>query len=111
MILKNIFFEFDSYDLRPESISELEYLRDFLVRNPELRIEIGGHTDSKGSNQYNLELSKQRARVVYQYLIDHGIDKNRLTYKGYGETKPVRSNETEAGRAANRRTEIRVIGI
>ncbi len=111
MVLRNIFFEFDSYDLRPESISELEYLRDLLVKNPGLRIEIGGHTDSKGSNQYNMELSRQRARVVYQYLIDHGIDKGRLTYKGYGETKPVSSNETEEGRASNRRTEIKIIGI
>ena len=111
MVLKNIFFEFDSYELKPESISELEYLRDLLVKNPGLRIEIGGHTDSKGSNQYNMELSKQRARVVYQYLIDHGINKSRLTYKGYGETRPVSSNATEEGRAANRRTEIRIIGI
>jgi outer membrane protein OmpA-like peptidoglycan-associated protein/tetratricopeptide (TPR) repeat protein len=111
MVLKNIFFEFDSYELRPESISELEYLRDLLVKNPGLRIEIGGHTDSKGSNQYNQELSRQRARVVYQYLVQHGIDKNRLTYKGYGETQPVSSNETEEGRAANRRTEIKIVGI
>ncbi len=111
MVLKNIFFEFDSYELKPESISELEYLRDLLVKNPGLRIEIGGHTDSKGSNQYNMDLSKQRARVVYQYLIDHGIDKSRLTYKGYGETRPVSTNATEEGRAANRRTEIRIIGI
>ena len=111
MVLRNIFFEFDSYDLKPESITELEQLRGLLVKNPGLRIEIGGHTDSKGSNQYNLELSKQRARVVYQYLIDHGIDRSRLTYKGYGESQPVSSNETEKGRAANRRTEIRIVGI
>ena len=111
MILRNIFFEFDSYELKTESITELEQLRGLLIKNPGLRIEIGGHTDSKGSNQYNLELSKQRARVVYQYLIDHGIDRGRLTYKGYGESRPVSSNETEKGRAANRRTEIRIVGI
>ncbi len=110
-VLRNIFFEFDSYQLKPESIAELEQLRSFLLKNPNLRVEIGGHTDSKGTDQYNQNLSTQRARVVYQYLVDHGIDKSRLTYKGYGETQPVQSNQTDAGRAANRRTEIKVTGI
>lgn len=111
MVLRNIFFAFDSYKLKPESISELEQLRTFLIKNTKLKVEIGGHTDNKGSNQYNQELSAQRARVVYQYLIDHGIEKNRLSYKGYGETQPEQTNETDSGRAANRRTEIKVIGM
>ncbi len=109
--LRNIFFEFDSYKLKPESITELEQLRSFLLRNPKLKVEVGGHTDSKGTEQYNQHLSTQRARVVYQYLVDHGIDKSRLSYKGYGEIQPVQTNKTDAGRAANRRTEIKVTGI
>ena len=110
-VLRNIFFEFDSYRLKPESITELEQLRSFLLKYPKLKVEIGGHTDSKGTEQYNQALSTQRARVVYEYLTKHGIDKNRLTYKGYGESRPIQSNATDKGRAANRRTEIKVTGM
>ena len=78
--------------------------------NPALRIEIEGHTDNQGTDEYNLELSMKRAQAVYNYLLEHGISADRLTYKGYGESKPVSPNDTEEGRALNRRTEIRIMG-
>ncbi|NOY36659.1 MAG: OmpA family protein [Chlorobi bacterium] len=108
-ILRNIFFAFNSYKLKRESMVELEKLKTFLKQYPDLHIEISGHTDWIGTNEYNLELSKQRSRAVYLYLIKDGIEASRLTYVGYGETKPIQDNNTEEGRAANRRTEIRIV--
>ncbi len=110
IILSNIFFETDQYQLKDESKSELEKLVVFLNDNPKLMIEVSGHTDNVGTPQYNLELSEKRAGSVYNYLISRGIDKQRLSYKGYGLTKPVDTNETEEGRAKNRRTEAAVVG-
>jgi len=81
----------------------------FLVSNPTVKIEIGGHTDNIGEVSYNEKLSKNRAKAVYQYLIDNEIATNRLTYKGYGEDQSITSNDTEEGRAQNRRTEITII--
>ncbi len=109
VVLKNIFFETDSYALKDESKAELGKLLTFLNDNPEIRIEISGHTDNVGTMAYNLELSGNRAKSVYEYLIDKGTEKSRLTFKGYGMTKPIDSNETEDGRAANRRTEFMII--
>ncbi len=109
VVLKNVFFETDKYELLPESITELKKLIDLLEKNPTLKIELSGHTDSIGSHEYNMELSKNRARSVYSYLIENGIDKSRLTYKGYAATKPIDTNETPEGRANNRRTEFKVI--
>ncbi len=109
VVLKNIFFETAKFDLLSESIAELQRLLILLQRNPTLKIEISGHTDSVGSYAYNLELSKNRARSVYNYLIANGIEINRLTYNGYADTKPIDSNTTEEGRANNRRTEFKVI--
>ena len=110
IILKNIFYATDSYKLDTKSVVELTKLLDLLKNNPALRIEISGHTDNIGADDYNLELSRNRANSVYSYLIDSGINKNRLEYKGYGESEPISSNETERGRAENRRTEIKIIG-
>ena len=93
--LRNIFFETDSYALKEESKIELNRLIDFLEKNNKVRIEVGGHTDNVGTDAYNLELSRNRAKSVYDYLVNNGIAQERLTYKGYGETKPVASNETE----------------
>jgi outer membrane protein OmpA-like peptidoglycan-associated protein len=111
VILKNIFFDTDKYELRPESRSEMEKLVSLLQSNSKIRIEISGHTDNAGTAAYNLVLSKNRAKAVYDYLIEHGISAGRLSYEGYGFTKPIDTNDTEQGRANNRRTEFRVVGI
>jgi tetratricopeptide (TPR) repeat protein len=109
MILRNIFYETDQYVLKPESYPELNELFDFLKANPSLRIEVGGHTDNVGTAAYNVELSTNRAHAVSLYLENAGLDASRVTFKGYGESKPVGNNETEEGRAMNRRTEITII--
>ncbi|MDZ7743965.1 MAG: OmpA family protein [Bacteroidota bacterium] len=108
-VLKNIFFELDRYDLKKESRAELQKLFDFLQKNPSIKIEISGHTDSTGSEAYNKELSANRAKAVYDFLVDHGIDTGRLSFKGYGESQPIADNETTQGRALNRRTEFRIV--
>jgi outer membrane protein OmpA-like peptidoglycan-associated protein len=109
VVLKNIFFEFDKYNLKKESRVELNKLYNLLKENKSLKIEIGGHTDNKGSEEYNKTLSQNRAKAVYEYLTSKGISSERLSYKGYGESKPIDTNKTEEGRANNRRTEFKVI--
>ncbi|MCQ2286926.1 MAG: OmpA family protein [Bacteroidales bacterium] len=109
-ILKNIFFDFDKSTLVKESYVELDNLVSYLKANKSLKIEIGGHTDDQGSEEYNEKLSLSRAESVYKYLISKGIESNRLTYKGYGESMPIDDNSTEKGRAANRRTEFKITG-
>ncbi|MGM0498257.1 MAG: OmpA family protein [Bacteroidota bacterium] len=109
MILRNVFYETDSFKLESESKVELNKVFQLLTNNPTLQIEISGHTDNVGSKSYNKELSKKRARSVYDFLIEKGIEPDRLTYKGYGEEQPIDSNENPEGRAKNRRTEIKVI--
>ena len=111
IILKNIFYDFDKSTLRPESIEELEKLLDFLNKRPTLRIEISGHTDNKGSARYNKKLSDERAKSVVTYLVNKGIDINRLEAKGYGFDEPIATNDTDEGRQMNRRTEFMVIGL
>lgn len=109
VILNNIFFDTNKFDLKPESLAELQKLVDFLSLNPSLKIEISGHTDNHGNDQLNQTLSENRAKAVYQYLIQNGIDASRLQYKGYGKTQPIASNDTEEGRSQNRRTEFKII--
>lgn len=109
VVLNNVFFEVDKFDLKEESKVELNKLVAFLKSNPTLFIELGGHTDNTGVKAKNIELSANRAKAVYQYLISNGIEANRLTYKGYGDTQPIADNKTEAGRKLNRRTEFKVI--
>lgn len=106
--LRNVFFDFDRAELKPESFVELDKLVDYL-RSNELRIEIGGHTDDQGTDEYNDRLSENRAKAVYDYLVNKGIPADRLRYKGYGKRMPVADNTTEAGRAANRRTEFKIV--
>ncbi|MDB4107912.1 OmpA family protein [Bacteroidia bacterium] len=109
VVLNNIFFDSDKFILKDESSAELEKLKDFLESNNELSIEIGGHTDNVGSSTHNQSLSKSRAKAVYDYLISTGVEANRLTYRGYGDTLPIASNEDKVGRAKNRRTEFKIV--
>jgi len=109
IVLKNIFFDFDKATLRPESMNELDRLVKLLNDNPTLKIELGSHTDSKGSDEYNMRLSENRSKSVVDYLISKGISSSRLVAKGYGETKPIDTNDTEEGRQNNRRTEFKIL--
>ncbi|MFO7790932.1 MAG: OmpA family protein [Bacteroidales bacterium] len=111
VVLNNIFFDYDKYELKDESFAELQKLVEFMENNPEVSIEVGGHTDDRGTAEYNKTLSENRAKAVYDYLIDKGISSERLTYKGYGLNQPVDDNETESGRAKNRRTEFKIVEI
>ena len=111
VVLKNVFFELDSYELKPESKVELLRLADFMKNNSNLKVEIGGHTDNQGSAQHNKVLSENRAKSVMKFLINNGIDAQKLTSKGYGQDKPISNNDTEKGRALNRRTEAKIIKI
>ncbi len=110
VILKNIFFDTDKYDLKEESRNELAKLIQLLKGNPDIHIEISGHTDNHGSDEHNMVLSRNRAQAVYDYLIMNGIAKERLNYSGFGLTRPIDTNDTEQGRANNRRTEFKVVG-
>jgi outer membrane protein OmpA-like peptidoglycan-associated protein len=110
VVLKNIFFETDKFELKSESKIELGKLLALLKQNPRMKIEISGHTDNVGNEKYNLTLSENRARSVFDYLKANGVVATRLTYKGYGWSKPIESNDTETGRANNRRTEFKVMG-
>lgn len=104
--LRNVFFETDKSTLLPASYPELGRVKDLLVAHPEYKLEIAGHTDSIGSEQHNLQLGKARAEAVREYLVEQGIEANRLTAASYGATKPVATNATEEGRALNRRVEF-----
>lgn len=110
VVLKNIFFDTDKYDLKPASFIELEKLVHLLRSNPSLKIEISGHTDIIGSEEHNLDLSGNRAKAVFDYLVSQGISPERMTFAGYGFSRPIDSNDTDEGRANNRRTEFRIIG-
>jgi outer membrane protein OmpA-like peptidoglycan-associated protein len=110
VVLNNVFFDVDQYKLKPQSKVELDKLIEFLKLNPELRIEISGHTDNVGTDEANKVLSQNRAQSVVDYLLENGISKDRLSAKGFGESKPIASNDNEEGRAKNRRTEFEVIG-
>ena len=107
--LKNIYFDFDKTTLKEESFPELNRVVDFLKRNASVEIEIAGHTDSKGTDDYNVNLSQGRSQSVVDYIASQGIDDYRLAAHGYGEGKPIDTNETDAGRANNRRVEFTVM--
>lgn len=110
IVLRNLFFETGKYDIKPESEVELNKVVQFLQDNPTVTIQIEGHTDNVGSATDNQKLSQARAYAVVNYLVVKGIKGTRLVAKGFGAVKPVAENSTEAGRAQNRRTELRVIG-
>ena len=109
IILKNIFFDYNKSSLQPESYAELDRVVEILKKQPNLKIEISGHTDNQGSLKYNTELSESRAKTVVDYLIGKGIAESRLSYKGYAYEKPIATNDTEEGRSANRRVEFKIL--
>jgi len=107
--LKNIFFDTDKFDLKPESETEIKLLEDIMKANPTMVIEVRGHTDNQGNAAYNLDLSKNRAMALVQSLVNRGIAVNRFVAKGFGVTKPIATNDTEEGRALNRRIEMVIV--
>jgi outer membrane protein OmpA-like peptidoglycan-associated protein len=109
IVTRNIFFDVNKFDLKPESEAELMKVLELLNKNESMRLEIGGHTDNTGNAVSNLLLSENRAKSVYQYLLNKGITPARLTFKGYGANEPIAGNDTEAGKAMNRRTEFKVL--
>lgn len=108
VIIENIFFDFDSYAIQSTSYPELQRLIQLLTKEQEIIIEIGGHTDEQGSNAYNLELSKQRALAVKEYLVKQGIDEKRLTTRGYGKQNPLVLSNNKNQQSVNRRVEFTV---
>jgi outer membrane protein OmpA-like peptidoglycan-associated protein len=109
IVLHNIFFDVNKYELKPESQIELDKVVQLLQDNPAVRIQIEGHTDNVGSATDNQKLSENRAKAVISYLNSKGISLTRLIAKGFGATKPIADNTTEEGRAQNRRTELKII--
>ena len=108
VVLRNVFFETNKYDLKEESQAELLKLYEFMTNNASVAIEISGHTDNVGNDADNLTLSENRAKAIYNFLIDQGIEASRLSFKGYGEQQPIDTNDTEEGRANNRRSEFKI---
>mgnify|MGYP001089366281 CR=1 FL=1 len=104
--LNNILFNTNSADLTKLSTAMLDNFAEYLMENPKIQIRIEGHTDNIADANFNIKLSKKRAQKVYRYLIKKGIKRTRMNYEGYGETKPIADNNTEKGRAKNRRTEF-----
>lgn len=111
IVLKHIQFESNAATLLPSSKIELEKLLQLLTDNPTIKVEISGHTDNTGKEPENLKLSNARAKAVVDFLIGKNIAASRLTYKGYGSSKPIADNKTEQGKALNRRTECKIIGL
>ncbi|NJK97653.1 MAG: OmpA family protein [Bacteroidales bacterium] len=108
-IMRNIFFDTDKFTLKPESAVELEHLLKLLKDNPKVKIQISGHTDNVGTPEHNRILSENRAKAVVDFLTRNGIEIDRLSAKGFGETQPVAKNDTDEGRAQNRRTEFQIL--
>jgi outer membrane protein OmpA-like peptidoglycan-associated protein len=110
-VLRNIYFDFDKASFKTESYNELNKLERMMQQNPDLRVEIAGHTDNIGTAAYNKQLSQRRAEAVKDFLTKKGVDPRRITAVGYGKTKPLASNDDEEeGRELNRRVEFKVLG-
>lgn len=110
-ILRNIFFDYDKAILLQQSYNELQKLLTLLQQYPKMKVEVRGHTDGHGSNDYNQRLSENRARAVVDFLVSKGVDPKRLQYKGFGKTQPIDTNATDEGRANNRRVELHIISM
>ena len=117
IILNNLFFEYEKSIIKKESGPEIDRVFKFLTNQPTLQIEISGHTDSKGDDDYNMKLSQDRAQAVVDALIAKGIDKTRMSAQGYGETQPIANNldndgkEDPKGMALNRRVELKILSL
>lgn len=108
IVLRGVNFDFDKSDLRADSQPVLDEAAETLRENPGIRVSVEGHTDSLGTEPYNLRLSDHRANAVYRYLVASGIAPERMGVVGFGESRPVADNATESGRAQNRRVELRI---
>jgi len=108
-ILENIYFDIDRSELKAESFAYLDKFKEYLVVHPNYKVEISGHTDSSGTEDHNIELSQQRALSVAEYLKKVGISSSRIKTSGYGSSKPIDTNNTDEGRAANRRIEVKIV--
>ncbi|MGC4022426.1 MAG: OmpA family protein [Cyclobacteriaceae bacterium] len=104
--LSDVLFEVNSYQLKNKHFTQLDSLSSFLTAHPLLEVSVSGHTDNTGNEKHNVTLSMRRAQTVAQYLIDKGIDDEKVFFEGFGSSKPIKSNETEEGKRANRRVEI-----
>jgi OOP family OmpA-OmpF porin len=112
MTLNNVFFDFDQVTLKQESFPELNRIVTLMKEKSGMKIEIAGHTDAIGTDDYNLNLSERRAKSVMQYLLEKGqIEKDRITIVFFGESKPIESNDTKEGRKKNRRVEFKIIKL
>jgi outer membrane protein OmpA-like peptidoglycan-associated protein len=107
LVLRGINFAVDSAEIQPDSFPVLDNVARILADNPDVRVEIGGHTDATGGRAHNMRLSQARAESVVNYMVSRGVDRARLDARGYGPTQPVASNDTEEGKAQNRRIEFR----
>ena len=109
IVLRGVNFDFNKSDIRPDSRAVLDEAANELKEDPSVRISVEGYTDSVGSEEYNERLSVRRADAVFRYLVNHGVAPQRMNVVGYGESRPVATNETESGRAQNRRVELHVV--
>ncbi len=109
IVLRNVFFDTDKATLKPMSYIELDKLAEIMTNNPKMKIEISGHTDNVGTKTYNQRLSQSRAESVVNYLLSKGFSQDRMTFKGYAFDEPIATNDTEEGRAQNRRVEFKII--
>lgn len=105
----NIFFATSESEVLPQSYNELRRLQELMESNPAMKIELRGHTDNQGTVEFNLRLSEERAKSVADYLVEHGIDRRRISFTGYGKSQPVDTNDTLEGRRRNRRVEYRIL--
>ena len=108
LYLENIFFEVNKWDLKSNSIIELDKVYKMLTLNKEINIEISGHTDNVGDSKSNILLSENRAKAVVNWLVEKGVDSSRMSFKGFGETQPIVDNSSAENRAKNRRTELTI---
>jgi len=106
-----LYFDIDSSRIKPESYTVLNEVYDFLLKNPSIKIEVGGHTNSRPSPDFADRLSTRRAQAVRDYLVELGIDSTRINFKGYGKRSPIASNSTPEGRALNQRVEIKILSV
>ena len=109
VVLKHLYFDLGKSELKEKSVTELDRLVQFMISNPKVHIEIAGHTDSQGSKDYNLALSKDRTKAVFDYMVKAGVSRFRLRYQSYGESRSIAPNDTETNRAKNRRIELTVV--